>query len=767
MKYLKLITICILTVPLLAISASGETTLEMETFHISPVNRYKSLSFPPRQQIGTLGGACANNGEIFTSMDADSSLAYCKNNTWSYFPGIWNLNHSQDTPPIETVILTDQSSPRSPRLGLGTTTPPLTLSLFDLGGILAKGIEQIPIDTVGHSNFGDILSLVPQEDRPIFWWYPQKGAFRAQYFNLKTDVSGKWTSNDGNTGYYSTAFGNSNVAAGRGSFAAGNLNRALEDLSSITGGENNLIDIADKSPVPDPAAAGAGWRTGSTIAGGSANQIAGTADFIGGGQSNSISGADSSAIGGGYGNAVTGDYSIILGGYQNQNNSDSSMISGGYQNIIESGAAYSSIIGGKNNRIKTGSDHSLILGGESTLTGSGSVLANGGHYPITLTSAGSYLFFTGNHYNYYLANGNGETTIPGGFERKAGTYAVHLLGTLNEQVNAQLVSDFSTVLGVTAPLTYSGGGSGDHSVVVSPSTAPGGDELVNFNKTVNAPYSFSTSGGGIFAYASGSHSVFHGGGIGNSTWSFAPGFSDCSGSFTKANNSFIFSPGNNVIMNWDNDNTYAIFAACSGANVSKGIGIAIGVQGASSLDPSEEQLKVSGKVRSRKFKIGYIPAVGGSALYHDSGTKAVFHNDLAEVFTSIQDVEPGDIVTIHPDGNKLVKSAVPYDPAVIGIVSLMPAVLFEGDQILLPPEAPTQATSRPPVSLAGRVKVKVCTENGPIRRGDLLTTSSIPGTGMKADKTIRAEHAIVAKALEDFNPDGETTGTIVAVIMVR
>jgi hypothetical protein len=58
-----------------------------------------------------------------------------------------------------------------------------------------------------------------------------------------------------------------------------------------------------------------------------------------------------------------------------------------------------------------------------------------------------------------------------------------------------------------------------------------------------------------------------------------------------------------------------------------------------------------------------------------------------------------------------------------------------------------------PVALCGRVPCKVVEENGPIKRGDLLTTSSTPGHAMKAlsvtagEQEIYRSGTIVGKAL--------------------
>ncbi len=62
---------------------------------------------------------------------------------------------------------------------------------------------------------------------------------------------------------------------------------------------------------------------------------------------------------------------------------------------------------------------------------------------------------------------------------------------------------------------------------------------------------------------------------------------------------------------------------------------------------------------------------------------------------------------------------------VIGIISTAPGTLLNSN-------AKDTRERLFPVALCGRVPCKVTDENGPIRRGDLLTASSTPGYAMKA-----------------------------------
>ncbi len=111
--------------------------------------------------------------------------------------------------------------------------------------------------------------------------------------------------------------------------------------------------------------------------------------------------------------------------------------------------------------------------------------------------------------------------------------------------------------------------------------------------------------------------------------------------------------------------------------------------------------------------------------------------DLAENYTSQTHLEKGEVVSIDPQNNHGVKrSNYQYQPDVLGVVSTDPGFV-----------AGSYTKDSYPVALVGRVPVKVSTENGLIRTGDNLTSSSVPGHAMKATKAGR----ILGKALENLD----------------
>ncbi len=120
-------------------------------------------------------------------------------------------------------------------------------------------------------------------------------------------------------------------------------------------------------------------------------------------------------------------------------------------------------------------------------------------------------------------------------------------------------------------------------------------------------------------------------------------------------------------------------------------------------------------------------------------------SDLSEYF----DIEahsgiealPGMVVSISPDGSgKLLLSSRPYDPAVAGVISGANGVqtgLMMGQESSI-------AHGSTPVVLTGRAYVLA---NGPVRPGDLITTSATPGHAMRVRSYRKAQGAILGKAL--------------------
>ena len=123
--------------------------------------------------------------------------------------------------------------------------------------------------------------------------------------------------------------------------------------------------------------------------------------------------------------------------------------------------------------------------------------------------------------------------------------------------------------------------------------------------------------------------------------------------------------------------------------------------------------------------------------------------DLAEhyYFSNPDLVNPGDIVSHFGAPGEATLSATPYDRKVIGVVSEVPGLIL----------GETNNNTKP-VALSGRVPVRVHSRGGPIKPGDPITTSSMPGVGIKATQPGR----IIGTALESWTGEGE--GKILVLI---
>lgn len=132
--------------------------------------------------------------------------------------------------------------------------------------------------------------------------------------------------------------------------------------------------------------------------------------------------------------------------------------------------------------------------------------------------------------------------------------------------------------------------------------------------------------------------------------------------------------------------------------------------------------------------------------------------DIAEyIRTEDVSIESGDVVIVDPNHNQsIIKTSLEYDSTVLGVISTNPGdlggVLKTSEGIFYTKEEMQQAGYRM-LTLVGQVPCKVTTENGPIKRGDLLVTSSKPGYAMKADLNKIQIGMILGKALEPLESE--------------
>lgn len=144
----------------------------------------------------------------------------------------------------------------------------------------------------------------------------------------------------------------------------------------------------------------------------------------------------------------------------------------------------------------------------------------------------------------------------------------------------------------------------------------------------------------------------------------------------------------------------------------------------------------------------------------NSGDIILRNADCAEEFAVLPQpgIEPGSVMVLDDDG-RLTMCATPYDSRVAGVVSgaggVRPGIVLG--------RVPG-ARDRLPIALAGKVVCNVDASFGPIRVGDLLTTSPRPGYAMAAANRDRAFGAVIGKAMAPLAGD---TGRVPVLVCLQ
>lgn len=141
-----------------------------------------------------------------------------------------------------------------------------------------------------------------------------------------------------------------------------------------------------------------------------------------------------------------------------------------------------------------------------------------------------------------------------------------------------------------------------------------------------------------------------------------------------------------------------------------------------------------------------------AAKLYSNGTLIAYRltgADLAEVYYSQNGIiQPGSVVGLSGTGPAQIQmTSSAYDNKVIGVVSTQPNSVMGS----------TDGTGSPViVGLAGRVPVRVSSQNGPIEPGDYLVPSSTPGVAMKATQPGMS----IGEATTSFTGTGEGIVTV-------
>jgi hypothetical protein len=200
-----------------------------------------------------------------------------------------------------------------------------------------------------------------------------------------------------------------------------------------------------------------------------------------------------------------------------------------------------------------------------------------------------------------------------------------------------------------------------------------------------------------------------------------------------------------------------------------------GVRGESNVGPGVASRVVQGNIFEgfRINNLAFVVRPDGTVLADGPFSGPADFAEMLHASGDASDYEHGDVLVIGEDG-KLAKCSRPNSTTLAGVYSTDPG--FIGDvRIRQRGSARLDQISSDgelwlPVALLGIVPAKVCDENGPIKPGDLLTSSSRAGHAMRAKpKSVQGigiypTGAILGKALEPFRSG---TGKIRILVTLR
>ncbi len=187
------------------------------------------------------------------------------------------------------------------------------------------------------------------------------------------------------------------------------------------------------------------------------------------------------------------------------------------------------------------------------------------------------------------------------------------------------------------------------------------------------------------------------------------------------------------------------------------------------IDPSESAPAEGGQISL--WNASGVASILIDGDFNNSGRGRISTNeleitggaDIAEPFlvNNLEEIEPGTVLCIDPvHAGQLKIAGASYDRCVAGIVSgasdINPGLILK--------QSGSQADGKHLVALTGRVYCKADASKKPIKPGDLLTTSELPGYAMLADDLNRAQGAILGKAMTGLE---NGTGLILVLVTLQ
>jgi len=511
---------------------------------------------------------------------------------------------------------------------------------------------------------------------------------------------------------------------GGGGFATG-PNLIYSNSSGVFIGAGSVNQVG---PSVNDAVLGGGYGNiiqapDSVVGGGVSNWVTSLAQysFVGGGLSNT-NGGWAAAVGGGSGNFALAAYSTVAGGSGNSAAANSSTVGGGSGNLSGSGIAGGTTVAGGINNIATGGG-STVGGGQGNIASGDSATVGGGAGNTASALLG----------NATVAGGNGNTasgfssTVPGGFFNSA-------------------AGDFSFAAGQHAQANRTG-------------SFVWGDGSQDPFKGAAADDAFSVlASGGVFFY-NGTNGL-HVDGLANN---------DGNLDFGLRFGGALQSGEGIASKRTSGGNQFGLDFYTSSANrlsIDKFGNVGIGTnKPQAQLEVNGTEVLVDGSGGEEAILAGSLGEVYVGSLnptvtainFFNFGSFTPMHiycssitieggADLAEPFPIADEgkqIPQGSVVVIDDQNpGQLKVSSQPYDSRVAGVLSgangINPGIQMQQQGLL---------EGGKNVALTGRVYVQADASNGPIKPGDLLTTASTPGHAMRVTDHLKAQGAILGKAM--------------------
>ncbi|MEE4271495.1 MAG: hypothetical protein V2I67_07475 [Thermoanaerobaculales bacterium] len=160
-------------------------------------------------------------------------------------------------------------------------------------------------------------------------------------------------------------------------------------------------------------------------------------------------------------------------------------------------------------------------------------------------------------------------------------------------------------------------------------------------------------------------------------------------------------------------------------------------------------VEVSDHTAGMRFRITNAGDVFADGIFQPGGA------DFAEMVpVRERGLEAGDVVALAIDG-RLVRCFQERQASVVGVVSTKPG--YQSDLF-----TDVDPGDKVPLAVMGIVPVKATAANGPIRPGDMLTPSAVPGHAMRSREIVPG--TVIGKAMEGLKA-GE--GTVLMLVMLR